>query len=266
VRQEDYAALSHAKALLEAPGFAIKAANYLGRPIEFALEKIDSKTLNRATRKALEHSLDIAISTIDRSDFSNRAPSNRWHKVLVGGTGAFGGFFGLSALAIELPVSTTIMLRSIAQIAHCQGNDLSDIGTRFACLEVFALGSDRTDDDDAAESAYYAARSGLAFEMKMALKAVEGMSEKAIQQALARGEMPVLVKLISSIASRFGITVSEKLVAQAVPVIGAGGGAAINLVFIDHFQQMAEGHFIVKRLENVYGPNHVRESYESIVI
>jgi hypothetical protein len=262
--RQDLDALTQAKALLERPGFAIQAANYLGRPVEFALEKIDSRTLDRATRKALERSLDLAIGTLDTTGTAPRTPSNRWHKILAGGSGAVGGFFGLAALAIELPVSTTIMLRSIAEIAQSQDHDLSEIGTRFACLEVFALGSDRTHDDDAAESAYYAARAGLALEMRMAMKAVEGLSQKAIQDALARGQMPALVKLISTIASRFGITASEKLVAQSLPFIGAAGGAAINLLFIDHFQQMAQGHFIVRRLERHYGPEHVREAYERI--
>jgi hypothetical protein len=262
--KQDQTALIHAKTLLESPGILIKAANYLGRPIEFTLEKIDSETLNRVTRKALEKSLDMAISTIDVDSSANQEPSNGWHKLMVGGSGAIAGAFGLAGLAGELSISTTIMLRSIAQIAQSQGHDLSDIGTRLACLEVFALGSDRTHDDDSAESAYYAARTGLAIEMKMAMKAVEGLSEKAIQEALARGQMPALVKLIAAIASRFGITVSEKVVAQSLPIIGAGGGAAINLIFINHFQQMAEGHFIVKRLEKTYGANYIETAYNEI--
>jgi len=38
---------------------------------------------------------------------------------------------------------------------------------------------------------------------------------------------PVLVRLIAQIASRFGVVVTQKLAAQAVPVIGALGGAAV---------------------------------------
>jgi hypothetical protein len=52
--------------------------------------------------------------------------------------------------------------------------------------------------------------------------------------------------------------------AQAVPVIGAAGGAVINLLFIDHFQDMARGHFIVRRLERAYPPEMVREEYERL--
>jgi hypothetical protein len=55
--------------------------------------------------------------------------------------------------------------------------------------------------------------------------------------------------------------VSEKIVAQSVPVVGAAGGAVINLLFIDHFQDVARGHFIVRRLERTYGAETVKRAY-----
>ena len=100
----EYTALSKAKKILENPSFAIKASNYIGRPIEFAIEKIDSKMLNEATSKALRKSLDIAVGTIDTATKTTPS-SNLLHKTLVAGSGAVGGFFGLPALALELPVS-----------------------------------------------------------------------------------------------------------------------------------------------------------------
>ena len=254
--------LAKAKSLLEHPSFAIKAANYIGKPIEYALEKIDSEMLDKATAKALQTALKVAVDSL--GDTAPKLSSKMTHRVLVGGSGAVGGFFGLPALAVELPVSTTLMLRSIADIARSQGQDLSDIATRFSCLEVFALGSDRSRDDDAGESAYFTARGALAYEMHTALQAVQHMSSRAIKEAVTRGQMPILVKLINTIASRFGITVSEKLIAQSVPLIGAAGGAAINLMFIQHFQDMAEGHFTVKRLEQRFGTEAVRKRYEEL--
>lgn len=260
---EDKQDLQRAKEILENPGFAIKVANYIGKPIEMGLEKIDSKVINDATSKALNKSLDIAISTLDTTTLTSSF-SNLKHKIMVGGSGAVGGFFGIAALAIELPISTTIMLRSIADIAKSQEHDLDDFQTQLACLEVFSLGSTKNRDDDAGESVYFASRSVLAYEMKLAVDSVANMSQKAIQEALARGQMPILVKLVNNIAARFGITVSEKLVAQVIPVVGAAGGAAINLMFINHFQDMAEGHFIVKRLEKRYGYEAIKQLYQEI--
>ena len=66
---------------------------------------------------------------------------------------------------------------------------------------------------------------------------------------------------MSLIGARFGIVVSEKAAAQAIPIIGAAGGALINTIFISHYQDMARGHFAVRRLERKYGPQAVREEY-----
>ena len=52
------------------------------------------------------------------------------------------------------------------------------------------------------------------------------------------------------------------MAAQAVPVIGAAGGALINTLFMDHFQDMAHGHFTVRRLERKYGEEVVKLAYE----
>ena len=42
------------------------------------------------------------------------------------------------------------------------------------------------------------------------------------------------------------------------------GGAAVNYAFIEHFQEVAPGHFTVRRLERVYGKNLVRAEYERL--
>jgi EcsC protein family len=80
---------------------------------------------------------------------------------------------------------------------------------------------------------------------------------------LAEGR-PVLVKLIAQIASRFGVVVTQKLAAQAVPIIGALAGAAVNFAFIDHFQEIARAHFTVRRLERRYGKDAVRTAYDKL--
>ena len=51
---------------------------------------------------------------------------------------------------------------------------------------------------------------------------------------------------------------------QALPVIGALGGAAVNYAFMEHFQDVARGHFTVRRLERTYGKELVRSEYERI--
>ena len=71
--------------------------------------------------------------------------------------GGVSGFFGFAALPIELPVTTTLMLRAIADIARHHGEDLSTLEARLACVEVFALGSPRPQ-GRRTDIGYYAAR------------------------------------------------------------------------------------------------------------
>ena len=75
---------------------------------------------------------------------------------------------------------------------------------------------------------------------------------------------PVIARLISQIAARFGVVVSEKVAAQAAPILGAIGGATVNAAFADHFQTLARGHFIVRRLERKHGASLVAFEYQRL--
>ena len=254
---EDQEALRYAKALLENPGLAAKITGLIGMPIEKALKLLPDKwaeVVNGATRKSLETALKAAMLTLD-----DKPQANSWeflHKLAVAATGAGGGAFGLIGLPVELPLSTTILLRSIADIVRSEGERLRTPGGKLACLEVFALGGRRTS-DDANQSAYFLIRGALA-------KSVSEAAEYITAKGLVEEGAPAIVRFITQLATRFGVVVSEKVAAQAVPVIGAAGGAAINVLFIDHFQDMARGHFIVRRLERTYDPQLVRGEYERL--
>lgn len=255
---EDLQALAEAKALLEHPGLAARISGVIGTPIErgfAALPDRVARTITQISHKAIAKALDVAVGTLDAAKAGNPA-ANGWHKLTVGASGALGGAFGLAALAVELPFSTTVMLRSIADIARSQGADLTDPQVRLECLQVLALGG-RSPDDDASEAGYFTSRAALA-------QAVNAAARHVSQQGLAGSSAPAMVKLITEVAARFSITVSEKAMAQAVPVVGALGGAAINTVFIGHFQDMGRGHFTVRRLERQYGEALVRSAYEML--
>ncbi len=90
----------------------------------------------------------------------------------------------------------------------------------------------------------------------------------APQQIAGRGVVDesssAIVRLLAQIGSRFGVVVSQKVAAQAVPVIGAVGGAAVNAAFMDHFLTLARAHFTVRRLEREFGAAPVRAIYDEI--
>lgn len=246
--------LRSAKRLLESPGLAARISNLAGAPIERGFAMLPKKwnaLVNDATRKSIGTALDVALWTMNHR--RARSPSNWWHKLAVGTTGAAGGAFGLPALTIELPLTTTIMLRSIADIARSQGEDLKTPEARLECVQVLALGGGSRV-DDGSETGYFAARAAMA-------KAVSDAVQHLATRGLSQKGAPAIVRLIGLIASRFSIVVSEKAAAQAVPVLGAFGGAVINTLFIQHFQDMGKGHFIVRRLERAHGAEEVKRIY-----
>jgi hypothetical protein len=254
---QDIKDLQRAVSLLENPGFAIKLSNLVGSPIEHMLDKIPRKwsnKINDLSRMALEKSLSVAIKSINPNQLGG---AHRWqHSIAAGVSGALGGAFGLAALAVELPVSTSIIMRSIADIARSEGENIQDEQTQLACLEVFAMGG-RSEEDDAAESGYYIVRAAVA-------NAIPNTTNK-IMQEFSRSSGSLIGKVIGKIASRFGITVSQKAAVQLVPVLGAITGASINVLFIDHFQDMARGHFIVRRLERQWSRAAVEDAYHRIM-
>ena len=253
---EDLAALQRAVWSLEHPGLAARLTNMVGKPIELigdALPTSARRVIATATSKALQAALKVALRTMPRTD---HAGSGLLHKALATASGAAGGAFGLATLPVELPVSTIIMLRSIAEIARSHGEDLSDPESALSCIQVFALGGPAAS-TDASESGYFAVRAILA---KSVTEAARFIAERGVVEESA----PVLVRFVTLVASRFGIVLTQKFAAQALPLVGALGGASVNYVFIHHFQEMAQGHFTVRKLERAYGKDIVRAEYDRL--
>ena len=258
IEGKDYEDLKQAVESIEFPGFISKITSYIEKPAVKIIDSLPvqaSKNIQDAVRITLKNLLTLTLKTMDKE--FNRGASTTTHKIASGISGALGGAFGLPALAIELPISTSIILRSIADIARSEGEDIATLQARLACLEVFALGG-KSDTDDGAETGYFAVRALLA-------KAVSDAAKHIAAKGLTEKGAPPIARLITLLASRFGTVVSEKVFVQGVPVIGALGGATINLLFVDHFQEVARGHFIVRRLERKYGKEEVKEEYIKIL-
>jgi EcsC protein family len=254
--EEDREALERAVRALETQSFTARLSSVAGRPIELlgqALPQAASKAVSKATEAALTQSLRYALRTIPKEGTD---PETGIHKILAALSGAIGGSLGISAVVVELPISTTIMLRAIASIAQSEGEDLADPETALACLQVFALGG-RSGSEHAHESGYFAVRAAMARSVSAAVQQIAGRG--VIDESAS-----AIVRLLAQIGSRFGMVVSQKVAVQAVPVVGALGGAAVNTAFVAHFQALARGHFTVRRLERIYGPGTVRLAYDRI--
>ncbi len=252
----DHAALTSAVKRLENPNFAAKLADYAGAPINRIMSMLP-KTVNRQisgmVRDAVMKGLDVAVDTLEEKP--PPSPAVRFSSFIAGVAGGLSGLFGFGALAIELPLTTTVMLRSIAEIARHEGEDLSTLEARLACLEVFAFGTKRTDEN--VDVGYYAARTLIS-------KYTSDVAALFLERGAIDVSAPVVSNLVTEIVSRFGIVVSDKVAAGAMPIIGALSGATVNVIFMDHFQKIAKGHFTLRRLERTYGSAHIRQHYATL--
>jgi len=257
ISEQDMLVLREACEHLEHPSLAARLSNVVGTPIEVLLNLLPRrwfKGLQGTAERAIVKAMDSALSSMHRP--REISAHQAYYKALTAGSGALSGLVGLPGLLVELPITTTLMLRSIAEIARDQGEDIHSEDTRNACLEVFALGG-RTEMDDAADTGYYGVRLALSSYLTLA-------AAQAMHQTILTDGPPTLVLLIQAVAARFGQQLSTRAAARMLPLIGAASGAAINTIFMQHFQDMAHGHFSVRRLERKYGEALVRANYERI--
>lgn len=257
--KSELATLEEAYTMLENPSWWVQLSSAAGMPVEAVTRQLSKKApeavvnvVSKSTHRAIEFVMQSAVWTMRGEEQGPASP--RLHQAAVLTTGAVAGFFGLETLIVELPLTTGIMFRSIADIARAEGESPKDPETMMNCMQVFAMGSRLSDKDDAAETSYYGVRVALS---KVVTDALQYVASHSVGSASA----PPLVRLISAVAARFGIVVTQKAMAQAIPIIGAVGGGLVNTVFISHFQDMARGHFSIRRLERRYGDDVVKNAY-----
>ncbi|MGT0193164.1 EcsC family protein [Burkholderia pyrrocinia] len=260
---EDRDALRRAKQVLESPSLTMKLTGVLGAPVEKMIARLpDFATgkINDATQLALRKCLNIALRTLGKPqtpDAEPEKPSNLLHKLAVATTGAAGGAFGFLALPVELPVTTTLIFRSVCDIARSEGEDLGSVDTQLQCLAVLGMGGNPDKQEEDADLGYFVLRGALA-------QAISKASSDITTKGIAAHSSAAVFKLVQTVASRFSVQVTEQMAAKSIPAIGAVLGATVNTLFIDHFQQMAHGHFTVRRLERKYGPAAVQAAYQAI--
>lgn len=251
----DLEELIRAKRNLEQMRLSDSVFALIGKPVEYVIGQLPetaNKTLGIATEKAIRSAVDIACCTM----WEDEVRTDWLHRIIAGLSGAGGGFFGWAGLTAELPFTTCVMMRSIAQIAKDYGEDLDDPVARLSCVEVFAFGGP-SPSDDAMDSAYLVTR----IAMQRALTEAASYISTGASRSLAARQ---IVRFIELVAKRFGIVVSEKMILQGLPVLGAITGAAINDHFISFFQRIAKGHFAFRSLERKYSPELIQDEYRKI--
>jgi len=198
----------------------IQLLNLIGAQAETLLDRLPPGArgrLGEATERALATAMDAAHRsrgiTGDNPGWMSRAVTTAM--------GAAGGFGGLPTALAELPVTTTVLLRAIQDVAVEHGFEPQEEGVRFDCVQVFAAAGP-LEADDGADLAFLTTR-----------VTVTGAAVQA---------------LIARVAPRLATVLGQKLAAQTVPVLGAAAGAATNYAYTSYYQQMAHVHFGLRRL------------------
>ncbi|MEL7280411.1 MAG: EcsC family protein [Pseudomonadota bacterium] len=203
-----------------AAGPGIQLLNLIGGQAEGLIDQLP-KPVREALGGRTEEALKLAMQAAHGSRGLVDGQAGWLNRALTTAMGAAGGIGGLPTALAELPVTTTILLRTIQDVAVEHGFDPAEEGVHFDCVQVFAAAGP-LDHDDGADLGFLGAR-----------VTVTG---------------PALQQLISSVAPRLATVLGQKLAAQAVPVLGAAAGAVTNYTYTSYYQQMAYVHFGLRRL------------------
>lgn len=273
ITPEDKQALMHAKSSMQNLGWAIRNVNKIGNTVETGISYVPEKVLvkvQKITESVLLKIIKANLLTIQKHK-TFKKPSKNTYKSIVTGTGALSGFFGSSTgfgtaiFASEVTLTTNFLMRTIMDIARSEGEDIYTLEGQMQCLQVFALGGDSLD-DDGMETSYYTTRIAL----NSTMNNISGAGLKMTLDSLVKGSSVLgsstISNLLSKIAARLSLLISEKFLAQAIPIVGAIGGGGLNYVFVDHFQKMATAHFTVRRLERKYGEAEVKSVFQDLKV
>jgi len=250
----------------------MQSIDKVGGFVEMGMRKIPKKTqiwLQKQVNKMLMTTLKANLVTLQKGK-KLKNPSKKSYKALVTSTGIASGLFGSTTgigtliFTSEMALSTKFIMRSIMDIARSHGEDLHDINTQLSCLQVFAFGNSAKD-NDGLKTDYYSTRVAMNSTIKEAVKFVSQNGIKDLSKLLISSTNPLL-KLLGTIAGRFTVQVSEKFIAQAIPVAGAISGGSLNYAFINHFQKIAEAHFTIRKLERKYSNELIMKTYEKLSV
>ena len=255
--------------VLERPSFLVKVSGYLGRPIVFVAEKLPEKVrvlIERGVDKALTAGLRMAIQSLGHEAAAvppSGAAAKKWaHTFTAMGFGAASGFAGGWTLAVELPLTTTLIMRSIASMAQASGFDPRDPQIALEILTIFAYGSPGSKNDNDSDASFYIQRAALDVLIRDGAAFIAGKSATQVLKAIESGGAPKLIELLAKIAMRLNVIAGEKFLVQSLPLLGAAGGALINGMFNDYYSNIAYYAFGLKRLEGKYGQGVIRSAYD----
>jgi hypothetical protein len=211
--------------------------NRIGGGVEAQMKALPApvrEQIGQVTESALLVAFGLAAQGARAPDIGPQGPM-----IAVMATGAAGGFGGLPTAIAELPVTVTVILHAIRAAAVEAGYDPDDPAIRAECLQVFGAGSPLQGDD------------GVNTGLVSARLAVSGST---------------VAQIVAAVAPRLATALGQKVIAQAVPVIGAVTGAALNAAYLRYYREIARIRFALLRLGQAHGTDAVLEEFKALSV
>lgn len=216
-----------------ANGPVMRLVTRLGGSLESQMSLIPD-SLREPMERAVSRALEAAYGVAGRApDMGERGPL-----MAVMASGAAGGAGGIATSLAELPVTVTLILNTIRAAAVEVGLNPEEPWVQAECLRVFGAGSPLAT-DDGVNTSFLTARMTI--------------TGTAVQN------------LITTVAPKVAAVLGQKLAAQAVPVLGAVTGAALNAAFLSYYREVARIRFALLRLAEVHGTEAVLTAFARAV-
>jgi hypothetical protein len=240
------------------PAILPKAVRSVAKPLSVLTNRfIPSEMIEAAIRGAdWAASTSIRKAAIDH-DFSSleacdeaAADIRRWALGYAVTGGGAAGAFGAIGLAIDVPATIALALRTVRLTGLAYGFGGDSEGERIYILDVLQVaGANSVEDRNAAIAKLEEGREALGADDWQKIVRLTGQS-------------PGSVAAVHKVAATLGVNLSTRKVAQVMPFVGAAVGAGVNAAFQNDVAAAARFAYRARWLEMNEGiiDRHLGES------
>lgn len=231
------------------PSVVAQAANLISKPVQWLIGKcIPPKVIVGAINSAN----DIATMITDKNDIIRDAQISDikelrskslelsdklaneiriWACGVAGAEGGATGFFGLPAMVADIPAIIIMALRVIQKTALCYGYECNNEKERQFVLGVMSAAGANTVEEKAI---------ALVTLRNIATAISKTTWKKLAEKASEKQIIPVVITSVRSVAKQLGINITRRKAMQALPLVGTGVGAVMNVAFINDMSVAAQ--------------------------
>lgn len=237
----------------EEPSVVAQAMNMALKPVSWVVSKvIPTKAINGALvafdgiAQFLTDTNDIkrdgGVNTIAELRHKDLQLSDKlanqihnWANGVATAEGMAAGTTGLIGMVVDIPTLITMSMRVIHKIGLCYGYECNTEADKKFILAILSAAGANTVEEKAISVSTLQSMSVV-----ISKTTWKKMAEKAAQE---KWGIEAAILAIRSLAKRLGINLTKRKALQAIPVVGAGVGAAMNLAFINDVAWAARRSF-----------------------